>query len=243
MFTLHYYRGDASQSTSTIERLLAPDEEWAARLTALNRLSQETHVPYRINEVNSYSSGGKVGVSDTFSSALWCLDFLFLLASHGCGGVNMETDINQHGWVSHYSPIAHDAAGICFARPEYYGMLAFSLAGKGDLLSVTLAKSDINLNAYAAKDDQGSLWVTVINKDLARDAALEVTLPEGCSSAECFRLTAPSAQSQDQVTFAGAEVSEDGKWTPKPGEKITVTQGIARLLVTHASAVLVRLRK
>jgi len=34
------------------------------------------HAPleYRINEVNSFSGGGKEGISDTFGSALWCLD-------------------------------------------------------------------------------------------------------------------------------------------------------------------------
>ena len=98
---------------------------------------------YRINEgLTLYQGGGKQGVSDTFGAALWCLDYLFILASYDCEGVNMETEyINQLGFISHYSPIVHDEAGHCSARPEYYGMLAFALAGKGELLKLALEKA------------------------------------------------------------------------------------------------------
>ena len=92
-------------------------------------------IAYRINEVNSFSGGGKPEVSDTFASALWCLDYMFRVAAHGGAGVNMETDVNQLGFVSHYSPIFRDETGRLTARPEYYGMLAFALAGKGRSLA------------------------------------------------------------------------------------------------------------
>jgi len=78
---------------------------WNQKLQRLQKLSHSVKVAYRINEVNSFYGGGKAGVSDTFGSALWCLDYLFNLAAHGCAGVNMETDINQLGFISHYSPI------------------------------------------------------------------------------------------------------------------------------------------
>jgi hypothetical protein len=58
-------------------------------------------------------------------------------------------------------------------------MLAFAMAGKGHLLKLTLDKSDINLSAYATKDEQGGLWITVVNKDFHRDAAVEALIPEG----------------------------------------------------------------
>jgi len=80
----------------------------------------------------------------TFASALWCLDYMFNLAAHGCGGVNMETDVNQLGFISHYSPIVHDANGVCSARPEYYGMLAFAMAGHGELIKVSIEKIEVN---------------------------------------------------------------------------------------------------
>lgn len=242
LLTTHYYRGNAGNTNSTLERLLQHDANWDKRLESLRQVSRGHGLSFRINEVNSFSGGGKRGVSDTFGSALWCLDYMFILASYGCAGVNMETDINQLGFISHYSPIVHDAAGNCTARAEYYGMLAFAMAGNGALLKLTLEKGDINLSAYATQDKQGYLWITVVNKDLSQDADLEAVLPEGYSTAAAFRLKAPSVTSQDQVTFAQSEVSADGKWTAGLPEHVTVNGGAARLQVPHASAVVVRLK-
>jgi len=241
LLTQHYYRGGAQQPTATIATLLAGDPPWEARLQALRRICRDKGLAYRINEVNSFYGGGKKGVSDTFASALWSLDYMFLLASEGCSGVNLETDVNQYAWISHYTPIFRDESGRLSARPCYYGMLAFAQAGKGALLKLALAKPDINLTAYATKDSKGVLWITLVNKDLERDAQVELSLPEGYSGPEVFRLSAPSASSRDHVTLAGSEVSADGKWTPGPPEKIAVTTGVAGLRVPRASAALLRL--
>ncbi len=242
LLTIHYYRGGAGNTNATLKKLLQRDTDWDKKLGNLRQVSRENGLAYRINEINSFSGGGKPGVSDTFASALWCLDYLFILASYECEGVNMETDINQLGFISHYSPIVHDEAGHCSARPEYYGMLAFALAGKGELLKLVLEKADINLSAYATRDHDGLLWITVVNKDFARDAAMETTLPEGYSGAEAFWLRAPSMESKDRVALAGAEVSVDGTWTPGTPEKVMVTDGTAHLLAPHASAALLQLR-
>ena len=242
LLTHHYYRTGARTPEATIETLLKPDDQWSRKLQQLQKISQHKGVPIRINEVNSFYGGGKPGVSDTFTAALWSLDYMFQLATYGCGGINLQTDINQLGWISHYSPIGHDAAGHCTARAEYYGMLAFALAGKGDLLKLTLDKGDINLSAYATRDEPGLFWITVVNKDLSQDAGLVIGLPAGYATAAAFRLTAPSVNSQDQITFAGAEVSADGKWSAGPPERISVIAGEARLQVPHASAVLLRLK-
>ena len=118
--------------------------------------------------MNSFYGGGKPGVSDTFASALWCLDYMFLLASYGCEGLNLETDVNQMAWVSHYSPIFRDATGQLIARPEYYGMLAFAVAGKGSLVKLTASRTDVNLSVYATKSIGSPLWVIAVNKDLSR---------------------------------------------------------------------------
>jgi hypothetical protein len=242
LLTVHYYRGGARDPKSTLERLLQHDEGWENRLGKLRQICRDNGIAFRINEVNSFSGGGKPGVSDTLGSALWCLDYMFLLASYGCDGVNMETDINQLGFVSHYSPIVHDADGHCAARPEYYGMLAFAMAGNGCLVKLTLEKTDLNLSAYATKDGKGFLWITVVNKDFLRDARVEAALPEGYSMAAAFRLSAPSMESKDHVTLAGAEVSADGKWSAGPPETVVANHDTASLLAPHASAVMLRLR-
>jgi hypothetical protein len=243
LLTYHYYRTGAMRPDATIAHLLQSDAAWAGTLQKLEKISKEKHVPYRINEVNSFYGGGKAGVSDTFASALWSLDYMFELAAYDCNGINLETDINQLAWMSHYSPIVHDKNGICHARPEYYGMLAFALADKGNLLKLTLDKGDINLTAYATKDGAGRLWLTIVNKDLAQAADVEISLPENYSRATAFRLAAPSAESKDKVTLAGAEVTADGNWSPKSSEKMAVAGRNLRLNVPPASAVLVRFQR
>ena len=242
LLTTHYYRGDAHNADATLERLLQRDAGWDRRLQQLQQLSRDHGVTYRINEINSYSSGGKRGVSDTFGSALWCLDYMYILAAHGCAGINVETDLNQLGFISHYSPIVHDAAGRCHVRPDYYGMLAFALAGQGDLLKLTLEKGDLNLSAYVTKDRHGQLWLTVVNKDAAQDARVEAALPPGFAHAAAFRLQAPSLTSLDQTTLAGTAVAANGKWHPGPPEPVPVNRGLLTVSVPHASAVLVRLK-
>jgi hypothetical protein len=241
LLTHHYYRTGARRPEATIETLLAPDPVFRTKLEKLQRAWSERGIRFRINEVNSFYGGGKPGVSDTFASALWCLDFMFHVASYGCEGVNLETDINQMAWVSHYSPIFRDAAGKLIARPEYYGMLAFAMAGKGELVKLTASPTDANLTIYATRSAAGSLWVTAVNKDLSREVALEIILPHGRSRAEACRLAAVSIESRDQVTLCGAQVSAQGTWTPGPAEKIEVSEAVASLHVPAGSASLVRL--
>ena len=244
LLTYHYYRTGAHSPKATIETLLRTDSTWSRKLKELEQISKSSKVPYRINEVNSFSGGGKPGVSNTFASTLWCLDYMFQLASYGCNGVNMETDINQLGWISHYSPIVHDKNGNVSVRPEYYGLLAFGMAGKGDLIKLNLDKDTINLSAYATvrKDKGKTIWITVINKDISRDAMVHVALPQTYSQADAFWLKAPNIGSEDHVTLAGTEVSEDGQWIPKTSEKLITKDGSFRLLVAHASSVLLRLK-
>ena len=243
LLTHHYYRTGAKTPGATFESLLNPDPDWQARLGQLQTISQDCGVPFRINEVNSFYGGGKPGVSDTFVSALWCLNNLFVLASHGCTGVNMETDINQLGFISHYSPVVHDPRMTCHARPEYYGLLAFAITGQGSLLESSLDKPDLNVNAYATQAGQGVIWITAINEDLSRDAGLEVALPARYLRAQVFRLVAPSVASTNQVRLAGAEVSGNGHWASGSPEQVPVTAGTARVIVPHVSAVLLRLQR
>lgn len=242
LLTHHYYRSGAMKPDATIETLLATDSRWESILQDLQRTCADHEVAFRINEVNSFYGGGKAGVSDTFASALWCLDYMFLVAAHGGEGVNMEMDVNQLGFVSHYSPIFREKNDQLTARPEYYGMLAFSIAGQGQLVPLTVSKTGLNLTAYATKKAPGNIWVTVINKDQTQEAKLEITLPKNCSKASAYRLIAPSVASKDQVKLAGREIAPDGTWTPEIIESVPVKAGLADLRMPPTSAVLVHLQ-
>ncbi|HEX5483065.1 MAG TPA: hypothetical protein VFZ08_10625, partial [Terriglobia bacterium] len=132
LLTQHYYaEGPPSSPAATIENLLKPNERYEKMLDQLRQISNAVRVPYRIVETNSCFGGGKPGVSDAFASALWGLDYCLSLADHDAAGINLENGINQFERVSCYSPIYHDEQGVYTARPLYYAMRAFSLAGLG----------------------------------------------------------------------------------------------------------------
>ena len=243
LLTRHYYRGGARDTNSTIPALLETDVKFEQQLAELQKISSDARVPIRFNEINSFFGGGKKGVSDTFASALWCLDTMFMLVAHGCDGVNLETDINQIAKVSDYSPIYRDeATGQLIARPEYYGMLAFSIAGVGDVLKTSVSKTGVNVKAYATRNSKGELWVTVINKDLSKPAKFELHVPASYSTSDCFRLTAPTVESKDHVTLAGAEVSPEGTWKSDQVEAVPMKSGNIQFNVPATSAALMRLR-
>ena len=222
LLTHHYYR-ECANPTSSLEKLLIPDPKLAPLLEKLNAASTASHVPYRICETNSFCGGGKPGVSDTFGAALWVLDFLWKLASAGCAGVNMETGVNQLGFVSSYSPIADNSA-----KPEYYGMLAFAHAARGQRLALDAD----NLSAYAAIHDR-RVAVTIINKDASQPAEVNIATAHHFASANALRLIAPSLESKEGVTFGGSSVTATGQWKPALIETLPTK---ARNCVVHLPA-------
>src|SRR6185312_13150970 len=113
------------------------------------RIGRSASYPRSSAERCPHPSAG--GISDTFLGALWTLDFMLLLASYGCSGVNIETGVNQLGFVSSYSPIQDDGHGVNAAGVPYYGMLAFAkaFAGCDALLPLDFDANNINCTAYA----------------------------------------------------------------------------------------------
>ena len=109
-------------------------------------------------------------MSDTLAAALWVLDFMFTLASAGCAGVNMETGVNQRGFISSYSPIGDDEQAHYWAAPEYYGMLAFAQSGAGRMIGSTIDAGDRNVKAYATQPARDRIVLTLINKEPSYDA-------------------------------------------------------------------------
>jgi hypothetical protein len=218
LLTTHYYRGD--QRRGTLAQLMAPDPELQHRLTRLRQASRASGIPWRMCETNSFFGGGRPGLSDTFAAALWTLDYMLLLASYGCAGVNIETGVNQLGFVSSYSPIRYDAQGRAIAGLPYYGMLAIaaSRAAGADILPLNLnvdpAPSAPALSAYAIGRRTRLRSLVLIHRDPATPARIALP-PLGPHPPQVLWLTAPSLQSQDQVRFAGSQVDANGAWTPR----------------------------
>jgi hypothetical protein len=241
LLTHHYYR-EGQNPTSTIDKLLHTDPKLAPILAKLRAASESSGVPYRICEVNSFSGGGRPGVSDTMAAALWVLDFMFTLASAGCAGVNMETGVNQRGFISSYSPIGDDEQGHYWAAPEYYGMLAFAQSG-GRVIGCALDAGERNIKAYAAQPTRDRIVLTLINKESSSEAT--VVIDAGASksfrSGSLIRLSGPSLESKSGVTLGGAGVSHDGRWKSAQVEEVSGTRGKLQVRLPAASAAVVTL--
>jgi hypothetical protein len=243
LLTEHYYRDGARNPTSTIDELLHPDPKLATMLQQLKAASYASGLPYRICETNSFYGGGKPGVSDTFASALWVLDFMFTLASAGCAGVNMETGVNQLGFISHYSPIGDDEHGHYWGAPEYYGMLAFAQAGVGRMVACSMDTDGKNISAYATQPDSKRLTLTVINKEPVYDADVVIKheVLRTLKSAQLLRLSAPGLESKSGVTLGDAAVSATGAWHSTSGKPVPITNAGLKLRVPRASALVASL--
>ena len=241
LLTHHYYR-EGQNPTSTAEKLLGVDPKLQPHLDKLSSASKSCNVPYRICEVNSFSGGGRPGVSDTLASALWVLDYMFTLAANGCAGVNMETGVNHRGFISSYSPIGDDEKGHYLAAPEYYGMLAFTLAGKGPLLKAEMDAGAPLVKAYATEPRQGAVAVTAINKG-PEQSALAVNLGSGIKSrtASLLRLRGPAIEAKTGITLGGTEVTASGVWKPAKPEVVTVPNGQFRVELPAGSAAIVEI--
>jgi hypothetical protein len=237
LLTHHYYR-EGQNPGSTIAKLLGVDPKLQPQLDQLRAASQRCGVPYRICEVNSFSGGGRPGVSDTMASALWVLEYMFTLACNGCGGVNMETGVNQLGFISSYSPIGDDEQGHYSARPEYYGMLAFSLAGRGELLRTEVSPAAAEIKTYATRSNSGSLLLTLINKG-ATGAILRLDTRSSSRQASVTRLEGPAVDARTQVTLGGAEVTAAGTWKASKKELLPVNSGQLAIPLAATSAAIV----
>ncbi|WP_348266029.1 glycosyl hydrolase family 79 C-terminal domain-containing protein [Edaphobacter paludis] len=239
LLTHHYYRGGARNPASTLDLLLQSDLRLAPDLAKMKQAADGASIPFRICETNSFSGGGKPGVSDTLGSALWMLDYMLTVAWSGGGGVNMETGVNQLDFVSSYSPISDDGHGMYAAAPDYYGMLAFAQGGQGERLALDYDPGPVNVKIYAAAQDRGRMVLTIINKDVSRDVEIEFSSEQHFTHASVMRLLGQGLESRSGVTFAGAAVGADGTWRPAKVESITIRGKAGRIQIPAGSAAVV----
>jgi hypothetical protein len=262
LLSRHYYRGGANEPSSTITQLLSGDPGFLAELPQVAAATATRHTPFVLTEVNSYWSGGKLGVSNTLASALWGGDFALACAQSGVQGLNfhggvlsiLETSLDNsiapsvpdNGSLQQkldtisgrYTPIAGDVDAGFYARPLYYGMLLAQQFGGAQLLPVTLQTGGINLTAYAGVRG-GSRLIAVFNKDATRDADVRVALDATASRARVWRLRGESLEDVHGVSLAGAQVSGEGDWSPRAEEILAVSHAAFALHVPRGSAALV----
>jgi hypothetical protein len=235
LLTTHYYY--TSQNHGKADDLLRTDRRLMNILVRLRSASTGSHIPWRMCETNSFSGGGLRGVSDCFLGALWTLDYMLLLAAYECSGVNIETGVNQLGFISPYSPIQDDGNAHNRAGVPYYGMLAFAEARRGcdEIVVVQVPASANNLTAYALGNAGKISSVVLINRGES-DLRVSLTQLGFHGHLHGLRLMAPSVSSKTDVTLGGTTVDENGIWRAKHVERIQSSD----LFVPKMSAVVAR---
>jgi hypothetical protein len=197
-------------------------------------------LPYRLEETNSFYNAGAEGVSNSFASALWGLEYLHWWADHDAAGVNFHTGDKtaagaklRNSWYALFWK-----AGDGFnAHPLAYGCKAFDLGSHGKRVAVKLDGADENLHAHAVVSDDGKLVITLINMAHAVDSPeLSVALPPGYVSGQCYLLQAlgNDVSATTGVTLGGAAITDDGTWDGKP---IAITGNVVQL--PRASAMVI----
>jgi hypothetical protein len=255
--TGHYYaEGPPDDPHVTIEQLLGGNPKIAVETKAIVASAKQHARIYRMTEGNSCYRGGKPGMSDAFAAALWAGDYMLELASLGCAAVNLHGGSSAYltaGLGDHtpgmevaktpqavhagfYSPIQSEPGREPKAMPVFYGMM---LANQFIGHTLLRAESDLkgtNLTAYAARREQ-SVKVALFNKDEHAGALLSIRSEHLVSTAAAWRLQAPSLDSTNGVSLAGAEIQDHAQWNPH-AEVLEVRNGVTHLIVPAGSAAL-----
>jgi hypothetical protein len=160
----------------------------------------------RVDEINSISCGGHVGVANGFVTALWAPDALLEMVRAGVDGVNWEV---RPGTLTAPFIAQRDAIR---ALPEMYGLAVVAqMTRHGSfLLGSTLSQpASSHVKAWAVAY-AGAMRVLVINKG---PGSATVNLRLGVQGhAFLKRLLAPRIDSVTGVTFGGQTIGPDGRW-------------------------------
>jgi hypothetical protein len=231
----HYPLGCHDAQTPTIARLLSGrtrqlEDASLARYMAVSRASA---IGLRLDEANTVSCGGRAGVSNTFASALWAVDYIAQAMTSGATGINLQ---GNPGNCRGYSPVCAPTPvrlsdGALSAQPEWFALLlSRALIGDRPLRVRTASQPGANLVTTALLAPDGSLRLVIVDGEPAgsRRATLRLRVGRGFHSGAVMALTAPALRAE-----SGIELGE----LPR----IAVKGGALALTVRPASAELVTL--
>jgi hypothetical protein len=243
----HYPLGCHQVPAPSIARLLSPETRrlGAVSLARYMSVARRSRIPFRMDEANSVSCGGRHGISDTFASALWATDYISQAMAAGVAGINLQGNpANCLG----YSPVCATspgrlARGRLTARPVWYALLLTkALVGDRPLPTSASAPRGRNLTVRGLRAPDGSLHFVIVEADPPGSSPVAVSLHVGrrFGAATTLALTAPSPEATSGVTLGGRAAAGDGSWHPQAGlGSIPAAAGVVTLTVPPSSAALV----
>jgi hypothetical protein len=245
LLTQHYY-GVAKDTTITIsvqiDSLMSKDKlnHISAVVRRLVGCADSRGLPFRMSECNSVDKGGQNGVSNSFSSALWALDFMYQLAHDSCAGVNF------HGGLHGPYTVFYKEKNIYNARPIAYGILAFQIGSKGRFISDTVKNNNRNLDSYSVIDSLKNIYTTIINKetDTLNKALINLAVTDTADSsylsAEYLVLKSASLEDTKNVSLGGQVIKSSGTIADYKWKQLKVDSKTAQIPVDAGSAVVIR---
>jgi hypothetical protein len=246
LLTQHSYVAAANTSGCSVPNLQITTPLLTGIFDTIEAAVTKNQIPgWRMGENNTCSGHGQQGVSDTLISALWAIDYMFEVAKRGGSGINFHNGENgQDGTVPfYYEPLKENGGVVVAVQPEYYGMLLFTQAGTGPMVSATVTTSAQYFTAWAIKAN-GSTSVVLNNRNASSGISATVDLGSAVSSASAIYLEGTPGgtltATAGNVTLAGAKVSVAGDWPRNEPYTQTVSGNTVTVYVPAASAALVR---
>ncbi len=246
----HYPLGCHKASRLTIASLLSGRTRRAeqASLRRYLSISRASAIGLRIDETNTVSCGGKAGVSDTFASTLWAVDYIARAMAAGAAGINLQGNpANCHGYTPVCAATAQRLAdGALTAQPEWYALLlSKELVGDRPVRTVA-SRSPADIDVVALLSDRGDVHVVIVDDDPAGAKHVSIKLHVGrlTGAATILSLTAPSLAATAGVRLGGRAVEGDGRLSPparlqsRPDRAGAITLDVSpgsAMLVTVAS--------
>lgn len=231
----HYYiDGPPSNPAMNIHNMLRANAGVIDGARIVSGAAAKLHTEWRMTEGNTCYSGGKPGVSDVFASALWSADYLLLLASLGCAGVNLHGGngkavassisgklpgdallLAEHGDFDkhphpYYTPIAYIGDSYV-AEPVSYGMRFAGQFAGARMIAIDFKPGPVNATAYAGIFPTGRKIVAIVNKDSTQAVKFdlpgyrpELTLAAPSLDASSAELTRPITHGKTGIVPAAS---------------------------------------
>jgi hypothetical protein len=228
--TQHSYPGGSGRKIADVsagrDQMLSP--EFAASYQKFENsfapAAFANGIPYRLEETNNYFNGGAQGVSNSFASALWGLDYMYWWATQGAAGINFHTGdqvaAGEQQAPCWYAVFWKSTDGNGYAvHPLGYAIKAFDLGSHGAIVSTTVSANPdhLNFSAYSTLSADKKLTVTLINKEHGISShEVEVTIHPGkpYSNARVMHLSAPKNDiaAEIGIKLGGSSMGNEGEW-------------------------------
>jgi hypothetical protein len=196
---------------------------------------------FRVDEMGSVTCNGRLGVSNTFASALWVMDALFTIAADGVDGVNIHTFQDAANGLLDFDHA--NGQWQATVHPIYYGLEMFAHAAPaGSRLLHVYSGPQNQFRSWATRGPDHRTRVLLINDSLRQSTVAEVRAPSVARTAQIESLRGPSAYATDGVSIGDKSfgVSTSTGLLPAPRlQSVAARSGVYAVSVPPSSAALI----